>query len=399
MSETVRRPAAAGPAQPAATRQRYLAPDLARGTMLLIVALVHAHMFLAGSASVLRGYPPDGAGVDAVVAALLTVFADGRSYPMFSALFGYGLTQIALRQEASGWDWPKTRRLLRRRGRWLLVFGLLHLLLLFSGDILGTYGIIALVFVGLLRASDRRILRHSAVWFVLGSVTYGVMLFAAAAGPGPENSSALFMLDDPVQDALYRIATWPVGTPLFVVTSVCPFLVGVWAARRRVLEEPERHLVLLRRTALVGIAVTVLGGLPLALVTSGVWADPAPGPAIAVGILHTASGYAGGFGYAALVALVAWRIGTARGPVVTAVAACGQRSLSCYLLQSVAWIVLFAPYTVDLGSRIGVAASAVVGFGVWLGTVLVAELLRRLDSRGPAESLLRRLSYGAKPAA
>jgi uncharacterized membrane protein YeiB len=250
----------------------------------------------------------------------------------------------------------------------------------------------------MLRASDTKLLVHGGVWLVLGSLTYGVMLVAAAADPGEGSGSALFMVDNPLLDAAYRVAGWPISTPLFVITSAFPFLIGVWAARRGVLEDPARHLRLLRRTSIVGVGLSVAGGLPLALVTSRVAPDPSDAATLAFAVLHTATGYAGGFGYAAVVGLIACRLGTRRGPVVTAVAACGQRSLTCYLLQSVAWLVLFAPYALDLGERCGVAASAAIGIGTWVATVLVAELLRRADSRGPAESLLRRMTYRTGPA-
>jgi uncharacterized protein len=41
----------------------------------------------------------------------------------------------------------------------------------------------------------------------------------------------------------------------------------------------------------------------------------------------------------------------------------------------------------------GVTAAAAVGLGIWLITVLVADLLRRAGRPGPAEALLRRLVY------
>jgi uncharacterized protein len=73
--------------------------------------------------------------------------------------------------------------------------------------------------------------------------------------------------------------------------------------------------------------------------------------------------------------------------------------MTCYLAQSLAWLLL-EPYLANLGGRIGVAAAAAVGLGVWLVTVVAADLLRRAGRPGPFEALLRRLVYRAKrPAA
>jgi uncharacterized membrane protein YeiB len=67
--------------------------------------------------------------------------------------------------------------------------------------------------------------------------------------------------------------------------------------------------------------------------------------------------------------------------------------MTCYLLQSVAWLLLYEPYLADLGSALSSTAAAAVGLGVWLATVLLADLLGRAGLPGPAEALLRRLTY------
>jgi uncharacterized membrane protein YeiB len=369
--------------------RRALAPDLARGVMLLIIAVVHAHI-LWTMATAGRGSSPDGV-LDAASTALLALFAEARGYPMFAALFGYGLAWIHLRRTAEGRPEPWVRSLVRRRGRWMVLIGLLHTLLLFFGDIVSVYGLIALLFAGLLHTGDRRLLAHALVWASLGSLFYAVMNSLPLSDPG----SGGVLTPDPLADTATRLFTWPVMTPMLLASSVFPFLVGVWAARRRLMEQPGHHLGLLRRVALVGIPVAVVGGLPQALVATQLWAPEFVLKAGA-GWLHVLSGYAGGFGYAALIALVAVRLGDRRGPVVGALVATGQRSMTCYLLQSVGWMVLFAPYTLDLAPRLSGTAAVLVGAAVWLATVVLADLMRRAGARGPAERFLRWGTYAVK---
>lgn len=62
------------------------------------------------------------------------------------------------------------------------------------------------------------------------------------------------------------------------------------------------------------------------------------------------------------------------------------------------WLVATEPYLLDLGGRLGVAVAAAVGLATWVVTVLVADALRRAGRAGPAETLLRRLAYGRRPA-
>ncbi|WP_416906383.1 DUF418 domain-containing protein [Micromonospora echinospora] len=123
------------------------------------------------------------------------------------------------------------------------------------------------------------------------------------------------------------------------------------------------------------------------------WTDWSAAAAVPAYALHSVTGIAGGLGYAALTGLIAHHRAAAPGRVVTALAACGQRSLTCYLLQSVAFVAIFVPYTGALGGRLGDAGASAVAVGVWLATVLLADGMRRRGRRGPAETLLRRLSY------
>jgi uncharacterized protein len=78
------------------------------------------------------------------------------------------------------------------------------------------------------------------------------------------------------------------------------------------------------------------------------------------------------------------------------VVAVGQRSMTCYLTQSVVWAVLFPASVLGLGTRLGVAVTALISIATWLLTVGLAELMRRRDLRGPFEVLLRRLTYGRR---
>src|SRR5690606_17033254 len=287
----------------------------------------HAHMFRLATTG--EGYALDGA-LDVAVTAFMALFAENRGYPMFAALFGYGLAQIYLRRTAEGREWPWVRRLLRRRGRWLVAIGIAHTVLLFFGDIISVYGLIALLFAGVLRFTDRRLLTYAFAWMAVGSLVYALVnnaAFGAAQGEAQSGEATL------LTDMVMRLVTLPFFWPLMIGISVFPFMVGIWAARRRLLEEPERHRALLRKAALFGIGAAVLGGIPQALINVEVWA---PSAVVATGVfwVHLLVGYAGGFGYASAIALIALRMGERRGPVVAALAATGQRSMTCYLLQS-----------------------------------------------------------------
>ncbi|MBO0608938.1 DUF418 domain-containing protein [Myceligenerans salitolerans] len=357
------------------------APDLARGLMLLSIAVAHSCLLLYAVDEVRAPGPGDRVAVF-----LEDLFVNHRARPMFVLLFGYGLTQLALRRRGRGDGWPTVRRLVRRRGLWLLVLGLTHVALLFY-DVLTMYGIASLVLAGTLTWSDARLLRAVRLGLVgvaMAFAVYGALSAAEGFSLDIGHGTAVF-------SPSARVVEW-LRMAMFMTWQVLPgVLLGIWAARRRILEEPHRHAALLARTATIGLGASVLGGVPFALMGSGFWAGPTALAACAAAVVHGVTGYAGGVGAAALVGLVALRVPVPAHPVVVAVQALGQRSLTFYLFQSVAFVTLMAPFALGLGGEVRYAGAAGIAFGTWAVSLAGAYWLHRAGHRGPAEVLLRRL--------
>jgi uncharacterized membrane protein YeiB len=127
--------------------------------------------------------------------------------------------------------------------------------------------------------------------------------------------------------------------------------------------------------------------------TAGWWTAPGTGLAVTAGVAHTLGGFAAAVGYLALATLLAAHAGN----VVAALRTCGQRSLTCYLAQSVVFVAVLAPFAGGLGATISLPAASALAAGVWVATVLGSVASSRAGLRGPAEVLLRRLTYGRAP--
>jgi uncharacterized membrane protein YeiB len=369
-----------------------MAPDLARGAMLLFIALANAANFAFAGQPGLDGTPH---GPQRVVNFLMTTFVDSRAYPVFAVMFGYGLVQLARRHRAAGVD---ERPILLRRNTALIGFGAAHATLLYFGDFLGAYGIVGIVAtLFLLRRGDR--FHRVVLWLWAAQSVFAVVLAWQALASARAGNAVLTNTPNPSLAAesygrslLDRLAEWPVHT-----ATVIPFIaivwLGIWAARRRILEEPAAHLALLRRTAVLCLGTSIVGALPYALVAAGVL-HVDTGTVEAMSLVHAISGEYGGPGYVALFGLVAARL--ARSPrgrtLLGPVTALGQRSMSGYLFQSVAWLVLFAPWALHLG---GTYAAVIAAVGIWALSLAVAQWMNAVGYRGPAETLLRRMTYGA----
>ncbi|MEW2399047.1 DUF418 domain-containing protein [Streptomyces sp. NPDC046862] len=410
-----------GPLRRGAVRsgERALAPDLARGIMLLLIVLSNTAFHLWAARRGPSGWQPvDGSWIDHAVQFTMITVLDLRAYPLFAFLFGYGMTQLYLRQTAAGTSERDAAGILRRRSLWLIVIGLAHSTLLMAGDIVGYYGVLSLV-LGLvfLRRGERAL-----KWWIWIGVALLVLLAAepvvtallrgelgALGDAGAEPGFKAYGADE---ESWFAAAGVRMESGLYITFVAAPlslisggyviFLLGFWAARRRILEDPGRRLTLLRRTAVIGIAVGWLGALPAALAHVGALdvPDDAQSETGALTLLRDVTGNAAGIGYVAAVALFAhWWTGrpARRGATaVAAVSAVGKRSLSCYLAHSLIFAPLLAAWGLGLGEHLGSATMALVAVGVWLVTVAGAHALERAGRRGPAEAVLRRLMYGAR---
>jgi uncharacterized protein len=402
--ETVAR----GPVRPG---ERALAPDLARGCMLLLIVLSNTGFHLWAARHGASGWHPvGGSALDRVVQLLMITVLDLRIYPLFAFLFGYGMMQLFLRQTAAGTSERAAMALLRRRSLWLIAFGFVHAALLMAGDILGSYGLASLWLGWLfLRRAERTLLVWSAIAALLVAWTMAPAVAAVIGGDlgllGQAPTEPTTVVYASGQENALAAAGTRLGTWLFVTLAGtvsfgghAVMLLGFWAARRRVLEEPGNHLRMLRWTAVVGLAIGWLGGLPAALAHIGVLEVPpaAVSEQGALRLLADGTGLAAGLGYVALFGLLAHRLPqwARRHPAVVAVAAVGKRSLSCYLAHSLIFAPLLAAWGLGLGALLGSATMAAFAVGVWLVTVVGAYAMDRAGQRGPAEVLLRRLAYG-----
>lgn len=364
---------------------RSLAPDLGRGLMLALIAVANVMIYLVDRPYGFRQHILEDGVLNHVTSALVVTLVDGRIYPLFAFFFGYGLVQMQRRRDPAG-----GRRTLRRRSVLLILIGAVHGVLLFPGDILGWYGIVGLLLVPLLTRPDRTLLRVAGLWLLPAAIVTG-LIQGTATGPG-RSFLWSFEIADPVAATGWRVVEW-VSTPFALLPVVTAALVGVVAARRRVLEEPTAHRTLLRRTAATGMALAVLGGVPSGLVVGGWIATPGPGPSSALATLHAVTGVAGGLGMAAAVGLLARRRSVRTSRTVAAVAATGRRSLSAYLSQSVVFVLLLTLPLGGLGAHLGSFSAAGLAVAVWALTVLGAAVLERTGHQGPAEWLVRRLLH------
>ena len=374
--------------RPMAHAGRIVTIDALRGAALLGILLVNVQNIMGPQRIKATWH-----GTDRALHFLITWLVEGKFISMFALLFGLGVAlQISHAHERGRSPTP----LLARRFAVLAVFGAVHGIAIWSGDILLSYAVTGAVLL-LFRSSGVRSLRRWSLGLWLA--TSAVMLAAAAAivalgGLGEADASGAI--------AAYRSGSYgamvgqrlrEVGSLMVLVVVVLPWtlalmLAGMVAVRSGIATDVAGHRPRLRRRAIIGFAC----GLPLALigavvaVTGGATATERE--AYSLVIVHT-GGPVLAVGYLSAGAVIFDRL--ARSAVTRRLAAVGRMALTNYLLQSIlatAWY-----YT---GGRYG-TGSLTAGVGLWL-VVSALQLLWSpwwLDrfGQGPMEALWRRLSY------
>ena len=395
--------------------QRFPAPDVARGFMLLFIALANIPFWVATTRS---SAPSDS--VDTVWLWVRTLLVDARSYPLFAMLFGFGLATMVNRRIASGTQsylqsllgveagreptaqeeaWAReqatvdARRLVRRRGLWMVLFGAVHAVL-FSGDIIGTYGLAAVIFAGWLTRKHRK--RAMAVSAVVTLATISTMhtmsthiaaqgLSAAAVMKQGAGESATTLLSY-VFGSVTSWAGISVATVPFSMVVPAMFL-GARLADTDIIAHPERHRRLLTGVGLGGLGIGAAGGIGYGIWATGgtlaSWAAP----------LHEVTGLVGACGWLALLALYAG--GPRPDGRLTGLrklaSNVGRRSMTAYLSQTFLFATIFLalPALTGMELHLGEAWAAGIAVAVWLATVGLCAVLERGGHAGPFETLLR----------
>ncbi|GAA2814160.1 LuxR C-terminal-related transcriptional regulator [Crossiella cryophila] len=203
------------------SQNRLLTPDLARGGMLALIALANSTLYLYGRPYGLRQHIVETGLPDRIVSLLTSTLVDTRAYPLFAALFAYGLAR-------------QTTPVARRRCRWLIVFGFAHALLLFPGDVLGFYGVLGLLLTCLTKVRDRTLLILATGWLAVVALVQGM---AHTTPPGERRSHLWsFAIADPETAFGLHALEW-VMTPFGIIGVVS----AGWPASGRAAEgDPVR---------------------------------------------------------------------------------------------------------------------------------------------------------------
>lgn len=404
---------------PIAPSERIETMDVLRGIALLGILLMNVEAFVGPVMEALTGVNPRFTGADRWMDAAIYVLVQGKFITLFSLLFGMGFAVILERSQARGGSgtWLYVRRLLA-----LLGIGLVHAILIWSGDILVTYALLGFFLLLFFRRTPvSRLPKWGVALYLLPLLlVWAMTAFAVLSQHDPqaaaemhkglaEQGRQMAMLTD-AQRLGYGAGTYvqavaqravDTGTMLGFIAFFGPavlgmFVFGAWFVRSGVIRDVDGHLPLFRRLLALGIAL----GLPLMLWST--WMHPTMsftevsiGGAAAQSAAQIANVLMC-FGYFSAVVLLmqqpAWR---AR---LRWFAPAGRMALTNYMMQSVICTAIFYGYGLGYFEQLPRAWQPLFVVAVFaLQVVLSCWWLARYRI-GPMEWLWRWLTYRKRPA-
>lgn len=151
---------------PVSEKERIAVLDVIRGFALIGIFLMNIEFFNRAVGELGEGMPAGLSGLNWLASYVIAYFVAGKFWTIFSLLFGMGFALMLTRTEAKGQDFltPYFRRLIA-----LAIFGVLHHILIWPGDILFSYAIGAAGLLLILFAKLR--------WIFLAAIVLALIAF------------------------------------------------------------------------------------------------------------------------------------------------------------------------------------------------------------------------------
>lgn len=399
---------------PVAAGERIEAMDVLRGFALLGILLMNIEGMAGPLAASFTGVDPALAGADRTVDWLIYVLVQGKFYTLFSLLFGMGFATMALRAERTGRPFGV---LYLRRSLALLGFGLVHGLLIWSGDILLVYALLSFLLLAF-----RPVATAWLPWLGMGAylLPAGFMLLVGAVGSlvarMPAEAAAGFneamaqagsqfqaLLEgeraaygsgsyaDAVAQRARDVGFMLGNLPVMAGSIFGMLLIGAWFARSGALAQPARFprlFAALRWGALPAGLALALGSAALEPTMRMDHFDLRSGVAMAVGMLGSLGLC---LGYAAW--LVRGLQSTFWQRPLRWLAPAGRMALSNYLLQSLACTWIFYGYGLGYFEQLPRVWQPLFVLALFVVQVVLSRWWLMRFRFGPAEWLWRSLTY------
>jgi uncharacterized protein len=381
--------------------------DVLRGFALAGILIINAMSILAVKGST-PAFTVDIPFADRTLQDLILFFVESKFFTLFSLLFGIGFAiQIQSAEKQGNSFLPR----ISRRMAGLLLFGLLHILLLWDGDILVIYSITGTLLILFRKTAYARIRR----WVISLLAVPGVLVLAifiytliarlsiSGADTFAKSDASLaneFANTDATQRLLQngfvegitdRIHTYLELSPLLfsrIPTVLAMFLIGLYLGRSNFIRQLPEKVELLKKIRFWGLTV---GFSLMLLIVAGTKFLPTVSALVAIIEDQYLAGPILCLGYASAVTLSFLK--NPNRKIYGFFSKVGRMALTNYLTQSL--VLTFLAYGWGLGLALKLNGFQVLGisFLLYVVQVILNGLWLSKFKYGPLEWIWRCITY------
>ncbi len=359
--------------------------DAIRGLALLGILFLNIYYF----ASPVYGYSEavPASNIDVWLGYFSDLFLEGRFISLFSLLFGVGLL---IQQENFN-----ARRLdglaqSKRRLKWLLLFGAIHGIFIWGGDILFTYGISGWFALNYHQLTADKLLKKACQFILIGTIATCVMLLIS----GPEEpilrNSKSFLEEHHIWTSSYAEQVFIQFFYFCVMAIAIPFsllfyisglmLLGMALYKKQVFTQGLSHNLCLK----LALGSLLCFGFNLYIGHYHSLYQESLGSTFTL---------IGGLFMGLIYLNIIVKLCNNQATKLTWLQKIGRMAFSLYILQSVIGIALFRYLYPSWGLDFDRSDYLLLAVAISILQIVIANVYFKLFNQGPLEKLWRSLTY------
>ena len=389
------------------SQERIQVLDVLRGFALAGILLINAMSILAVKGST-PAFTVDIPFADRTLQDLILYFVESKFFTLFSLLFGIGFAiQIQSAEKQGNAFLPR----ISRRMAGLLLFGLLHILFLWDGDILVIYAITGTLLILFRKTAYARIKRWAiSLLAVPGVLVLAIFVYTLAARLSPSGAQTFAKSDDSlakefantdatkkllqngfIEGISDRIHNYLELSPLLfsrIPTVLAMFLIGLYLGRSNFIRQLPDKIEILKRVRFWGLTV---GFSLMFLIVAGTKFLPTVSALIAIIEDQYLAGPILCLGYASALTLTFLKNPTRK--IYRYFSKVGRMALTNYLTQSL--LLTFLAYGWGVGLALKLNGFQVLGisFLLYVAQIILSGIWLSKFRYGPCEWVWRCITY------
>ncbi|MEW7279824.1 DUF418 domain-containing protein [Aquimarina sp. 2201CG1-2-11] len=339
--------------------------------------------------------------IDQISSKILQLFFYTKFFPIFSLLFGLGISMQALRLLEKG---TLSFSFFARRMTILFIIGVLHILLLWSGDVLNLYAILGLLTTLMIKKSNKTILFLAAffLFFPFYDLVLGYLMELLRFKPEiyldgytGETVNHIIKSGTYLEGLKLRCLEYLTNIPMLfgflAPIAISMFLLGLYLGKNKIYDTLDAFILKIKKPMLIVALVTNLYRIVFLFVLPDfeIYSTEIFRP-IFIKLMVLSDTMMGLF--------YLWVIGwfwynTKLKNVLSPLKYVGRMALTNYIMHSFIGLILFSSVGFKLYETFSPSGALLTAVLVFVGQIMISKIWLKKFRYGPLEWIWRCLTY------